>query len=110
MISRSAYAQLGYSPWMLAGTLAGLALLYVVPPLLGLFGHGGAQLAAALAWAAMAVCFQPMLRFYRRSPLWGVALPAIGVVYGAATALSAWQHFRGRGGMWKGRAQARMQR
>ena len=71
---------------------------------------GGAQLAGALAWLVMAVSFQPMLRFYRRSPLWGVALPAIGVVYGAATALSAWQHKQGRGGMWKGRAQARMQR
>ena len=110
MISRSAYAQLGYSPLLLAGTLAGLALLYIAPPAFALFGHGGGRLAGALAWAAMAVCFQPMLRFYRRSPLWGVALPAIGVVYGAATALSAWQHFQGRGGMWKGRAQARMQR
>ncbi|WP_298691693.1 glycosyltransferase [uncultured Sphingomonas sp.] len=110
MISRSAYAQLDYAPLLLAGTLAGLALLYIVPPALALFGHGGAQLAGALAWLAMAICFQPMLRFYRRSPLWGVALPAIGVVYGAATALSAWQHGRGRGGMWKGRAQARMQR
>jgi len=109
MISRSAYAQLDYSPWLLAGTLAGLALLYVAPPAFALFGHGGAQLAGALAWLGMAVCFQPMLRFYRRSPLWGVALPAIGVVYGAATALSAWQHKRGRGGMWKGRAQARTQ-
>ena len=110
MISRSAYAQLGYSPLLLAGTLAGLALLYIAPPAFALFGHGGGRLAGALAWAAMVVCFQPMLRFYRRSPLWGVALPAIGVVYGAATALSAWQHFQGRGGMWKGRAQARMQR
>jgi len=110
MISRSAYAQLGYSPLLLAGTLAGLALLYIAPPAFALFGHGGGRLAGALAWAAMAVCFQPMLRFYRRSPLWGVALPAIGVVYGAATALSAWQHIQGRGGMWKGRAQARMQR
>ena len=110
MISRSAYAQLDYAPLLLAGTLAGLALLYIVPPALALFGHGGARLAGALAWFAMAICFQPMLRFYRRSPLWGVALPAIGVVYGAATALSAWQHGRGRGGMWKGRAQARMQR
>jgi hopene-associated glycosyltransferase HpnB len=110
MIARSAYAQLDYAPALLAGTLAGLALLYVVPPLCTLFGHGGTQWAGAFAWLAMAVCFQPMLRFYRRSPLWGVALPAIGVVYGAATALSAWQHFRGRGGMWKGRAQARMQR
>ena len=110
MISRSAYAQLGYSPLLLAGTLAGLALLYIAPPAFALFGHGGGRLAGALAWAAMAVCFQPMLRFYHRSPLWGVALPAIGVVYGAATALSAWQHIQGRGGMWKGRAQARMQR
>ena len=110
MIARSAYAQLDYAPLLLAGTLAGLALLYVMPPAFTLFGHGGTQLAGALAWLAMAVCFQPMLRFYRRSPLWGVALPAIGVVYGAATALSAWQHFQGRGGMWKGRAQARMQR
>ena len=110
MISRSAYAQLGYAPLLLAGTLAGLALLYIAPPAFALFGHGGGRLAGALAWAAMAVCFQPMLRFYRRSPLWGVALPAIGVVYGAATALSAWQHIQGRGGMWKGRAQARMQR
>jgi len=110
MISRSAYAQLGYAPLLLAGTLAGLALLYIAPPAFALFGHGGGRLAGALAWAAMVVCFQPMLRFYRRSPLWGVALPAIGVVYGAATALSAWQHIQGRGGMWKGRAQARMQR
>ena len=110
MISRSAYAQLDYSPLLLAGTLAGLTLMFVAPPAFAVFGQGGARLAGASAWLAMAVCFQPMLRFYRRSPLWGVALPAIGVVYGAATALSAWQHQRGRGGMWKGRAQARMQR
>jgi hopene-associated glycosyltransferase HpnB len=110
MIARSAYAQLDYAPLLLVGTLLGLGLLYLVPPAAALFGHGGAGLVGALTWAAMAVCFQPMLRFYRRSPLWGVALPAIGVVYGAATALSAWQHFQGRGGMWKGRAQARMQR
>jgi hopene-associated glycosyltransferase HpnB len=109
MTSRSAYAQLGYSPWMLLGTLAGMLVVYVAPPLLALFASGGARLAGALAWAAMAVCFQPMLRFYRRSPLWGVALPAIGMVYAAATFLSAWQHMQGRGGMWKGRAQARMQ-
>ncbi len=109
MISRSAYAQLGYSLLMLAGTLAGLLLMFVAPPPLAVFGSGGARLVGAAAWAAMAVCCQPMLRFYRRSPLWGLALPAIGMVYAAATLLSAWQHMQGRGGMWKGRAQARMQ-
>lgn len=109
MISRSAYAQLHYSPWLLAGTLIGLLLMFVAPVGLALFGSGGAQLCGALAWAAMAVCYQPMLRFYRQSPLWGLAMPAIGMVYAAATFLSAWQHWQGRGGMWKGRAQARMQ-
>ncbi|HEY0314751.1 MAG TPA: glycosyltransferase [Sphingomonas sp.] len=107
MISRSAYAQLNYSPWMLAGTLLGLLLMFVAPPAFALFGSGGARLCGALAWAAMALCTQPMLRFYRQSPLWGLAMPGIGMVYAAATFLSAWQHMQGRGGMWKGRAQAR---
>ncbi|WP_454885528.1 glycosyltransferase [Sphingomonas oryzagri] len=107
MISRSAYAQLGYSPWMLAGTMIGLPLMFVAPVWLALFGYGGAWLCGVLAWAAMAVCYQPMLRFYRQSPFWGLAMPAIGMVYAAATCLSAWQHWQGRGGMWKGRAQAR---
>jgi hopene-associated glycosyltransferase HpnB len=106
MISRSAYAQLGYSPWRLAGAVAGLALVYLAPPLLALFGHGVAASAGLAAWALMTVAFQPMLRFYRRSPLWGVGLPVIAAFYAGCTLLSAWQHAHGRGGMWKGRAQA----
>jgi hopene-associated glycosyltransferase HpnB len=106
MISRSAYAQLGYNPLMLIGTIAGLTLVYLAPPALALFGHGWAQAAGLATWALMAIAFQPMLRFYRRSPLWGVALPAIAAFYAGCTLLSAWQHHRGRGGMWKGRAQA----
>ena len=106
MIARSAYAQLGYAPWRLAGTVIGLAIVYLAPPVLAIFGHGIAAACGLLAWAAMTIAFQPMLRFYRRSPLWGVALPAIAAFYAGCTLLSAWQHARGRGGMWKGRAQA----
>jgi hopene-associated glycosyltransferase HpnB len=106
MISRSAYAQLRYNPLLLAGTIAGLALVYLAPPALALFGRGWVQGMGIAAWALMAIAFQPMLRFYRRSPLWGVALPAIAAFYAICTLLSAWQHVRGRGGMWKGRAQA----
>lgn len=106
MISRSAYAQLGYSPLLLAGTIIGLALVYAAPPLLAVFGQGPARIAGIIAWALMAIAFQPMLAFYRRSPLWGVALPLIAAFYAGCTLLSAWQHVRGRGGMWKGRAQA----
>jgi hypothetical protein len=64
------------------------------------------QLAAYLAWAIMALMFQPILRFYRRSPLWGLVLPLIGTFYAAFTLDSALQHWAGKGGMWKGRAQA----
>jgi hopene-associated glycosyltransferase HpnB len=109
MVSRSAYAQLGYSPLLLAGTVIGMALTYLAPPALALFGDGWAQLAGLAAWAMMALAFQPMLRFYRVSPLWGVALPVIGAAYTLFTLQSALQVWRGHGGMWKGRAQARVQ-
>ncbi len=105
MVARSAYAQLGYSPLVLAGAVLGMALLYVVP-LTGFADGGIGALAGACAWAAMTVAFQPMLHFYRRSPFWGLALPMIGVFYAAFTIDSAVQYWRGRGGMWKGRAQA----
>ncbi len=106
MVSRSAYAQLGFSPWRLAATVLGLAAIYLAPPAIALFGAGPARWMAAAAWLAMALAFQPMLRFYRRSPLWGLALPAIAALYGAFTIRSAVDVWRGRGGLWKGRAQA----
>jgi hopene-associated glycosyltransferase HpnB len=106
MVARSAYAQLGYSPLMLLGTLAGLFIVYVAPVMGALFAMYYVQLAAYLAWAIMALMFQPILRFYRLSPLWGIALPVIGAFYAGFTLDSAIQHWLGKGGMWKGRAQA----
>jgi hopene-associated glycosyltransferase HpnB len=106
MVARSAYAQLGYSSLLLAGTFAGMIVVYAAAPLLAVFAHDSAQASGILAWAAMTLAFQPILRFYRLSPLWGFALPLIGAVYALFTLDSAIQHWRGRGGMWKGRAQA----
>lgn len=106
MVSRSAYAQLDYSPLLLAGTLAGMTITYLTPVLLALFGSGLAQMAGLATWLMMAVAFQPMLRFYRISPLWGLALPATAAAYTLFTLQSAMAVWRGRGGMWKGRAQA----
>ena len=106
MVARSAYAQLGYSPLLLAGTFAGMIVVYAAAPLLAVFARDSAQASGILVWAAMTLAFQPILRFYRLSPLWGFALPLIGAVYALFTLDSAVQHWRGRGGMWKGRAQA----
>lgn len=109
MVSRSAYAQLGYSPGRLVGTVAGMGVLYAAPPLLTLFGRGFARWSGAAAWALMALASQPMLRFYRASPLWGVGLPVVGAAYTGFTVQSAVQVWQGRGGQWKGRAQARLE-
>jgi len=110
MVVRSAYAQLRYSPLLLAVALAGLTFVFVVPVLAALFGHGAAQIFGLLTWVVMAAAFQPTLRFYALSPLWGPILPAIALVYMAFTLESAYQSVRGRGGLWKGRVQARAAR
>jgi hopene-associated glycosyltransferase HpnB len=106
MVARSAYAQLRYSPLLLAGTVMGMALTYIAPPLLAIFAQGSAPWLGLLAWALMVLAFQPTLRLYGRSPFWGLALPAIALCYMLFTLDSALQHARGKGGMWKGRIQA----
>jgi len=106
MVARSAYAQLGYSPLNLLGAFAGMLIVYASAPALAVFARDSAQASGILAWAAMMLSFQPIAKFYRVSPLWGLALPLIGFVYALFTLDSAVQHWRGRGGMWKGRAQA----
>jgi len=106
MVVRSAYAQLSYSPLVLGGTVVAMALTYLLPPLLVIFGSGIARVIAVVAWGLMFVAFQPTLRFYRLSPLWGLAMPAIALEYMIFTLDSACQYMRGRGGSWKGRLQA----
>jgi hopene-associated glycosyltransferase HpnB len=106
MVTRTAYAQLRYSPPLLAGTIAALALTYLAPVALTFFTAGFAQFVGIFTWLLMALAFRPTLRFYGLSMFRGLALPAIAAVYMAFTVDSAYQHARGRGGMWKGRAQA----
>lgn len=105
MVSRSAYAQLDYSPLKLIGVVLGMGLVYIAPIAAILMG-GALTVLGLVTYLLMAFSFQPMLRFYRVSPLWGLALPAIGAAYTVFTVQSALQMWRGRGGLWKGRAQA----
>jgi tetrahydromethanopterin S-methyltransferase subunit D len=117
MIARSAYVQLRHNPALLAGTLAGLLLLYAVPPagaiaaLIAIAAGGAGTGTAAVAagaglagWALMTASFVPMLRFYRLSPLRAPALPLIALLYAAMTADSARRHYSGRAVSWRGRA------
>jgi hopene-associated glycosyltransferase HpnB len=110
MVARTAYTQLRRSPWLLAGTAAALAWIYLGPPLLALgwplHGVGAAAVLGGAAWLLMALTFLPTLRLYRRSPAWALALPLAGVLYLGMTVDSAWRHGRRRGGGWKGRTLA----
>lgn len=106
MVARSAYAQLHYSPLLLLGTIIGMSVLYLAPPLLILTASYPAWFFSTAAYLLMALSFQPTLRFYHRSPLWGFALPLIAAAYLIFALDSAYQHSAGRGGLWKGRVQA----
>ncbi len=79
MVARSAYTQLHTSPLLLAGTLLGMALTYLVPPLALLVWpwHGSdlAAVAGGAAWALMAAAFLPTLRLYRQPPWLAALLP-----------------------------------
>ena len=107
MVARTAYTQLSYSPFLLAGTILGMALLYLAPVLAVLvwLGHGSflTFLIGLSAWALMAMTYWPTLKLYKRPPWETIALPFAGVFYAAMTITSAIRHWRGEGGKWKGR-------
>ncbi|MCH8037405.1 MAG: glycosyltransferase [Proteobacteria bacterium] len=109
MVARSAYTQLRHSPLLLLGTLVGLALTFLAPPLIGLSAglHGG-EAAAILGfstWSLMALSAVPIYRLYRQ-PVWLAAfLPLAAAFYAAMTLESALRHWRGAGGAWKGRVE-----
>ncbi|MEU0473720.1 glycosyltransferase [Streptomyces olivaceus] len=111
MVARSAYAQLRHNPLVLAGTVVGLALVYLAPPVSVVVGAGTASAATcvsgAAAWLVMAGTYTPMLRYYRQ-PLWlAPLLPFTAFLYLLMTVDSAVRHYRGRGAAWKGRTYAR---
>ena len=106
MVVRSAYAQLGYSPAQLAFVVLAMALVFVAPVAVALFADGWTRGLGLAAWLTMASLFYPTTRRFGVGMLWCMALPAIAFVYLLFTVESAVQHWRGRGGVWKGRAQA----
>ncbi|MFF8716246.1 glycosyltransferase [Streptomyces sp. NPDC015184] len=111
MVSRSAYAQLRHSTALLLGTVLGLALVYLAPPVAlvaGLLGDDPvAAWAGGGAWAVMTGTYLPMLAHYRQSLWWAPLLPFTAALYLLMTVDSAVQHHRGRGAAWKGRTYAR---
>ncbi len=107
MVARTAYTQLRYSVFLLIGTLFGLFLTYLAAPCALIWGIVLGQPlswgAGLLTWLLMAISFWPTLRLYERPMVEAFTLPAIAFLYSLMTFDSAWSHWRGRGGLWKGR-------
>jgi hopene-associated glycosyltransferase HpnB len=118
MISRSAFNQLRHSTMLLLLSIMGMAATYLLPPALVLGVPSGYHVApaalvvgtATAAWLLMIVSYMPVVRLYRLSPLWALALPAAAVFYVGATFHSAVKYWSGRGGQWKGRIQDPLQK
>jgi hypothetical protein len=106
LIARTAFTQLRYSWLVLLATITGMLLTYLVPVALSF--HTGPLIwrMSLAAWALMTLTYLPTVRFYRLSPLWALLLPLAALFYSYATCLSAMRFWMGRGGQWKGRAQA----
>ncbi len=105
MISRTAFAQLRHSALLLAGTILGMAVIYLAPPLLLFARNPLAAIFGLAAWILMSIAYSPALRFYGRSLGWSPLLPLVALFYLSATIESAVSYWTGRGGVWKGRVQ-----
>jgi hopene-associated glycosyltransferase HpnB len=111
MVARTAYTQINHSPLLLLGTVLGMTVIYLTPPLLVVLApaiDGPALAIAAMilglaGWLAMVGAFLPTARLYGLSPMSGLLLPIAGFLFTLMTLDSALRSWRGRDGQWKGR-------
>jgi hopene-associated glycosyltransferase HpnB len=104
MVARSAFTQLKYSSvLLLLCTLVMISMFWM--PLFGLTcGESKSwRFLYALGWLSMVLTYIPILRYYRRSLLFGFAMPVVGTLYLMMTWTSAIRYFSGRRSEWKGR-------
>lgn len=106
LIARSAFTQLNHSTLLLVGSVLGMIVTYLLPPLITICLDPGIRPLGIIAWAMMVFAYLQTLANYQRSPLWAPFLPLIACFYTAATIASAVRYWTGKGGQWKGRAQA----
>jgi len=103
MVTRTAFCQLRYSPWVLAGTTAIMMMVFWLPVAGLFFPVASAKVMSACALAALILTYLPTLKFYERSRGWAVTLPLIATLYLAMTWSSALHFWVGAGLRWKGR-------
>lgn len=109
MVARSAFTQLRFSVFLLCGSVLGMLLLYAAPPVLLVanFILEKSPIFCLAPFILMTISFGPAIKLYRSPFYMGFLLPLAGIMYTAMTIDSARRHWRGEGGGWKGRYQAK---
>lgn len=106
-IARTAYTQLNYSPLLLAGTVIGMVIIYLIAPISMAWGLVTSSWLVfsicTVTWSLMIWAYLPTIRLYQISPAWAGLLPAIAFLYTLMTIDSAVKYYQGNGGAWKGR-------
>lgn len=104
-VARTAFTQLHYSLLLLfLCTLIMTSMFWCAPLSAIIYADKKIFVASSvLTWLAMLIVYTPVLRFYRSSPLWGVALPVTGTLYLLMTWTSAFRYWRGIRAHWKNR-------
>lgn len=107
MVARTAFTQLDYSWLQLIATIIAMTLIYLAAPLIiltsGYHGSTSAASIALAAWVIQAITYRPTTKLYGQHWLFVFTLPISAFLYTMMTISSGWQHFRQRGGAWKGR-------
>jgi len=104
MISRTAFTQLRYSPFLLALTLVALTVVWLVPQGNSVWTRPAACLWSGSFWVLRLRATLPTLARYGRNRLWALRTAVIALFYIAATCGSALNYWRGQGARWKSRA------
>jgi hopene-associated glycosyltransferase HpnB len=106
LIARTAFTQLHYSFLLLIATLADLFATYLLAWICFFILDDPGWLLASTAISIMTATYGATVRFYGLPWLWALTLPFAALFYGYAACVSAVRYWLGRGGQWKGRAQA----
>lgn len=107
MVTRTAFTQLNYSPWLLIGTIIAMIITYFIPPIALMWGmvttNIGMIILGMIILFFMILTYYPTIEFYQLSFFYSVLLPFIALLYSLMTIDSAIKYWQGKGGQWKGR-------
>lgn len=107
MIARTAFSQLNYSTLLLIGTILGMFITYLISPIAFLYSlytlNIPLLIISLITLLLMALSYYPTVKLYQLPIFYSFCLSAIAFLYTLMTIDSAFRHWQGKGGQWKGR-------